>query len=205
MIDKNFRTREFYHFGIPLKNAHYCAVNSDSEDLDLHEKNLRSWLESIVGFNPVFIICGNHFMVFEYTGYANQFAKLISRSKKGSELRKKGEFPNQVMFSFDTIIPLNYIYHEWIGAMNDLAYGMSIEEVTEKWSHDVLKPDYSPEKWKEIARKNPGSVYAIVPEVDLRTATSIYVRNRLAEQQLEKRNFDTKKIKIERAKVYRYS
>lgn len=95
----------------------------------------------------------------------------------------------------------------WFGPLNELADGKTssdFKRVTAKWKKHVFKPSYSESRWKRKAKNDPGTVIAIVPSLDLRTTTTIYARNRQIKKRLEKMGFESQKIRIEKAKVYRY-
>lgn len=209
MIDKNFKTREFYHHGTPIENVKYGILHSDVKyTTDENHKLSNLWIKSIVGYYPTFIAYGNDYEVFLATGYENQFARVESYSSQGNVLRKKGEVSNIVHFSFQNLENLTYMdFLAWFGPLNEfitIKTSSDFERVTKKWKKHVFKPSYSESGWRRMAKNDPGAVMAVVPFLDLTTATTIYTRNRGTKKALESIGFESQIIKVERAKVYRF-
>ena len=64
----------------------------------------------------------------------------------------------------------------------------------------IFKPSWKKSKWLLYAKKKPHSVQLVVPNLDLRKAKRVWVRNKKTKNFLESvgfRNVDMKRIKIE--------
>ena len=142
------------------------------------------WLEAQVGFYPLFMAVGSTREDVHMTGYANQWRRAITgipdqNSKKGYRwvLRKKGEAPNYVLFSYknppnDSLRFVDYGF--WFLALNSSHKDYLMTDQERRW---IMKPSYKPSDWLRKARKEPHHVMAVIDRLDLRKADRIWVRN----------------------------
>jgi hypothetical protein len=65
----------------------------------------------------------------------------------------------------------------------------------------VLRPGWDAGRWLRRARREGGSVEAVVGELDLRSADEIWCRNRAARSELVARGFDPERVRAVRVPV----
>lgn len=166
----------------------------DPIDLQIIDLDIRAnlWLKKRVGFYPLFFAVGTQDDDIRSTGYADQWRKLISQSRNGNTYRQKGDFPNEVLFSFADIE--NAVYID--GAYWPMVFNTIDEEVTKHWTKIILKKSWTRGKWlKKSLGDFPCSVMAVAPEMDLRNAQRIWVRNRATQKALKKMGFSNIEVK----------
>lgn len=156
------------------------------------------WLEREVGFYPLFLSVGESEAALRMTGYNNQWRRIIAWSSKGNTYRRRGEFPNYVLFSFEHIDGIFMDFEHWHIAIN-AALNDRGEEVTSYEKRLMFKPSWPGSRWLRKARKDPGSVQLVTPRLFLPEAGRIWVRNRKTKQVLEEMGFQH--IEVKRLKV----
>ncbi len=164
-------------------------------DMDIKANN---WLKKEVGFYPLFLSVGSSLYDYYMTGYGDNWTVATSRwydkeaKKFCSERRKKGEFPNCVMFSFDDIDCV-FMDHAWwvIVGYNNAVNG---EETTDREKRGIFKYSWNRSNWFRMAKKS-GGVQCVVPELDLRQAVRVWVRNKKTKKILEKMGFSNVFVK----------
>jgi len=174
------------------------GASSDSIDFEISALDVASnlWLKKRVGFYPLFFAVGSDEDNMRATGYADQWRKLISQSRTGNTYRPKGVFPNEVLFSFSEIENLVFIDVDyWFMVFNTMDEG-----VNEHWAKIIFKKSWTKSKWLRKSRQSSCSVMAVAPEMDLRKAERIWVRNRQTQKALERmgfKNIEVKRLTLE--------
>ena len=189
-----------YHHTRPLESVSHEEVLPKPEfsnELDI--KGLR-WLEIEIGFFPIFTSVGDFDVCRRETGYQNNWRKLLVTSPQGNEYRKKGEFSNEVLFSFEDLNRGVYVHSDYFISIVLLStyYG---HKVSEKNKKSLFKKSYTESRWLNLARKYPGWVYYLVPKLDLPSAKEIWVRNKKTKKTLEDMGFDqviVKRLEVEK-------
>ena len=189
---ENKKNLLFYHHARPLEHSPYAVVKQ-VRDLDIGFEGAYLWLEKEVGFYPLFLAVGATEEDRKMTGYQNQWRKILGGRKGFREYRKKGEIDNQVLFSFTDIqdgIFMDYGYWDYVrnGEHDNYVISKRVRNL-------IFRPTWNKDKWLQYANKEPDSVQLIVPELDLRKANSIWVRNRKTQKQLEGIGFRDIKVR----------
>ena len=176
---------------------HIPIDERDEWDYDCFVKpNL--WLEKQVGFYPLFMAVGTTDDDIGMTGYSRQWAKIIgsryNHEKKRSTnlLRKKNEFPNDVLFSFNSVEGIFVDYEYWFYALNS---GYNDYKVSPKYIKWIFKRSWTKADWLRKTRKNPCSVMFAASQLDLRLADRLWVRNNKTKENLEYMGFSNVQVK----------
>lgn len=175
-----------YHHARPLEFVEYGTVTQKlgiDEDFDSSYR----WLENEVGFPPLFMAVGKTEEDVRMTGYSNQWARILSWSSSGNEYRKKGEAPNQVLFSYSDIPNGVFTdYNDWHIVLNSSHKQHNLN----KWEKKLIfRKTWDSDKWLAQAEKHPHTVQLVVPELDLTKADAIFVRNKETQKKLQKMGF----------------
>lgn len=189
-----------YHHCMDLENVVYGEIKANPKYSDPDFKRAYGWLEKEVGFYPMFLAVGTKRYDILITGYDTQWKKITLSSYRDGKvintLRKKGEFPNWVLFSFDNMEGIFTDYEYWhcvLGGDN------TANKNERKW---ILKPSWGKARWLRKARKDPGSVQLVTDKLDLRNAKRVWVRNENTKNNLEDMGFS--KVNVRRIPVFRY-
>lgn len=166
--------------------------NRVEDELDEHFKGAYSWLEKQIGFHPLFLSVGETEEDIRMTGYQNQFRKILTESKDGKTYRKKGEYPNFVLFSFDEVKGVFLDYMNWHIVLNSSHRDYKITDYEKRL---VLKPSWNKSKWLLYAKRNPHSVQLVVSRLDLRKAERVWCRNKSTKKKLEEMDFTPVEVK----------
>src|ERR1035437_106465 len=183
-----------------------------------------AWVEKEVGFFPLFLAVGRSADSQRMSGYQNQWGRILVSSKDETIYRVPGEFPNDVLFSWEArpAEPLHYHdYDLWHCVLNSVAstetdngrykkmkkrtkpitaeeFFVKEEYLGQQLERGVWKRSWPESKWLAHERKNSHCVQAVVPELDLRTADLIRCRNQQTRKELISRGFVAEKIRVER-------
>lgn len=187
-----------YHRCMELEHIVFGEI-VPRRDFEKHDfQYALDWLENEVGFYPLFLGFGETEDDIGITGYQNQWRVRISSTFKdgkiSGEYRKKCEFPNHVLFSFDELEGVFLDYDYWHIVLNST--GTEITEQEKRW---IFKYSWDKNKWKRKARTNPGTVQFVVPRLDLRTSKRIFCRNNRTRNLLEEMGFNN--VEVKRIKV----
>lgn len=144
------------------------------------------WLEQEVGFYPLFLAVGETEADIFMTGYRGQWRRVTAWSSKGNTYRKKGEFPNYVLFSFAAVYGIYMDFHNWHIAINATVNNGGVTDYEKRL---IFKPSWPRSKWLRKARKDPGSVQLVTPRLYLPDAKRIWVRNQPTKKALETMGF----------------
>ena len=174
----------------------------NAEEYDLHP-NL--WLQKETGFYPLFLSVHGD---IHTTGYQGNWSRcLMSWHENGKRkvlMRKKGEFPNYVMFSFDHLDDITFIDYSWWFVVLNSVTGGNYDRVIEKDKQILFKRSWSKNKWirhivNQLEKSGSYKAMAIIPRLDLKQASSVWVRNNESKKKLEHMGF--KNVQVKRVKV----
>jgi len=154
------------------------------------------WLEKEVGFYPLFLAVGTTDEDLRMTGYQDNWrVKVASSYKDGKqvgEYRKKGEFPNQVLFSFNEVDGIFTDYQGWHIALNSAWNNYNISKQDKRY---IFKYSWPRSKWIRKALDDAMGVQLVAPRLDLRLADRVMVRNNTTKKQLEETGFNNIEVK----------
>lgn len=175
----------------------------------LYMETCYRWLADRVGFWPLFLGVGCHAWDLQLTGYQNQWRRILSQSRDETIYRRAGEFPNMVLFSFEDAPPGAVFsdYHAWHIVLNAIDWAarvgheLGLRPLGVSVERQVLKPSWSRADWLRKARRAPASVQAVVPELDLATATAIWGRNQPTRRRLIDLGFSAERVAVRRLRV----
>ena len=181
-----------YHHCSSLDNVIYGEVRANPEHSDPDFKDAYSWLEKEVDFYPLFLSVGTTDEDIRMTGYQNQWRRIVSEGKNGTGYGGRGEFPNDVLFSFESVggVFMDYDYwHRVLGA------GYKEYHMTEYEKRLIFKPSWSPSQWLRKAKKDSHSVQLVTPGLYLPDAKRIFVRNQQTQELLTSMGFENIEVR----------
>ncbi|MBI4439884.1 hypothetical protein HY638_02840 [Candidatus Woesearchaeota archaeon] len=186
-----------YHHCRSLNSIVYGETRANSEHSDPNFKEAYSWLEKEVGFYPLFLAVGATEEDIRMTGYQNQWRRILSSGPNGKDFRKRREFPNDVLLSFENVDGVFMDYDYWHLALNA---GYKNYQITDYEKRLIFKPSWPTSKWLRKAKKIPHSVQLVTPSLYLQDSQRIWVRNQPTRALLISMGFDnveTKRLLLE--------
>jgi len=157
-------------------------------------------VEEKTGFFPFFYAVGQIDTVRPMTGYADNWRVLTGGEMINGKYQKifnrKGNFPNRVLFSFDTIEGIFMDFQSWHIALNACMNGGNVTPAEQRM---IFKPSWTRRRWIRAALKGTHSVQLVAPELPLQLAKQGYVRNSKTKRIVERMGFP--EIAIRRVKV----
>ena len=175
-----------------LNNSYINGWFDDDLPWDLDTK-ANNWLKNEEGFYPLFMSVGDSIDDIYTTGYQNNWRVTTGQrlDKKTNKMyykqRRKGEFPNQVLFSFENVDCVFLDHEYWCIIYSNAANGVETTSQEKRW---VFKYSWNRSKWLRRAANDPGRVMCVVSRLDLRQADRIWVRNNKTKKALEKMGFE---------------
>ena len=184
-------SRLLYHYCMPASGIISDILTPDRTRSDPDFLPAYEWVEERLGFFPLFLAVGTLEDVVWMTGYQDNW-----RVVTGSEpvegggyrriFRKKGEFPNLVLLSFDAVDGVFMDYDYWHIALNACMNGSVISRKEESW---IFKPSWTKSRWLRAALTGTHSVQLVTPALPLTKSREILVRNALTRRIIEGRGF----------------
>lgn len=179
-----------YHHCRALEHVVFGVVRQAlaPADDDLSFDGAYRWLEAQVGFFPLFLAVGSTDEDVRMTGYCNQWRRYLGGTLLEPIYRSRGDVPSIALLSFRDL-PASAVftdYNNWHIALNHSYDGYRL---TRRETAMILRPSWTTADWLRQARRKPHSVQLVVPELDLRCADAVAVRNRAARQYLESLGF----------------
>jgi hypothetical protein len=173
-----------YHHSRDLESVVFGEVKGNPEFSDPDFRKAYLWLEKEVGFYPLFLAVGATEEDIKMTCYGDNWIAKTSR--------KKGEFPNNVLFSFNDVkgVFTDYQYWHFILNANNKNYSMTYHE-----KKLIFKPSWKESDWLRKARKEPHSVQLVAPKLYLPDASRIWVRNNATRSLLNKLGFQNIEVR----------
>jgi len=203
-IAKNQREgceEQLFHHCMPLSQVSYNTIpanpaySTESFLLPAYE-----WLAEQIGFFPHFVSVGMNRDALYRTGYQDNW-----RVRAGGEFfnaqyrktyRKRGEFPNNALFSFDNLEGIFMDFDYWHIAINEITNGGNVSKREMNW---ILKPTWTRKRWLRAATDQTHPVDLLVPAIPLYKSVKVRVRNRATQKILETMGFHN--VEISRLRV----
>lgn len=186
---------------MPLSQVTYGTVRAEPAYSSPDFMVAYEWLEEQIGFFPHFVSVGNTESALYRTGYHNNWRVWIGgdfvNGKYQKEYKKKGEFPNDVLLSFDHLEGVFMDYNSWHIAINARSNGRGVSTREMKM---ILKPSWTDRRWLRAAM-NTHLVDLLMPEIPLDKAAGVWVRNSETQKLMERkgfRNVEVARIPVER-------
>jgi hypothetical protein len=176
-----------YHHCRCLESVVFGEIKANPTYFDKDLKDAYFWLEKEVGFYPIILAVGKTDEDIRMTGYQNQFGRILTESSKGNTYRKKGEFPNDVLFSFENVDGIFMDYMYWHIVLNSSYKNYQITDYEKRL---IFKPSWNKTDWLRKAKKNPHSVQLVTSKLYLPYAKRIWVRNKDTKETLEEKGFN---------------
>lgn len=172
-----------YHHCRPFAHSPYGIVHQGPPDVDFQAAF--DWLASEIGFRPLFMSVGPGIDALYPTGYDYNWCFKLGPNT----YRRRGDFPNDVLFSYSDAPPgaIFTDYDAWHMVLHRAL--TSTLPPTPYESRQILKRSWPMSRWLRQARNYPGSVQVVVPHLDLRAASRIWVRNQPTRAEMERRGF----------------
>jgi hypothetical protein len=175
-----------------------------------------TWVEEEVGYYPVFLAVGAGMGSQRQTGYARQWKRELAEAKD--------EFSDRVLFTWSSRpheATRHMLWEPWddiVQAMiaaydspHDTARGWRaapglVLQARREFEEHVLSPrerermwacERTDRGWLRVARR-PGTVQAVAPELDLRTADLVRCRSQRSRRELIEKGFDERSLLVER-------
>lgn len=182
-----------------LSQVTWGTVRADPAYSDLFFLPAYEWLAEQIGFFPHFVSVGNDKSTLSRTGYQDQWRVWnggdFVKGKFQKNYRKKGEFPNLVLLSFDHLEGVFMDFMSWHIAINACTNGRNVSTSEMKM---ILKPSWTNRRWLQAAM-NSHSVDLLMPEIPLHKAARVRVRNRATQKLVEMKGFLT--VEVARTRV----
>ena len=181
-----------YHHSRDLQHVTYGLVSpekyspADSMERDILEAF--AWLGESVGFYPLFLSVGVTEDDIRVTGYQSQWNRWTQETLDGRVYRRRGEFPNYVLFSFEDIEGVFMDYRLW-----DVS--MLHKDDRKRLTDFIFNPSWTKEEWLKKALDDPGSVQIVTSELYLPGNGRIWVRNQQTKRSLESMGFENIEVK----------
>ena len=165
------------------------------------------WLAKNAGYWPLFVSIGRERYSLLASGYGDQWRRILGWGPDGTWYRVAGTAPNSVLFSFREIVgPLQFSdIGNWCVVLNsvrriEVAPWHELEPISSFWKRLILKPSWSNSDWLRRARRSPGTVQAVVPDLDLRRADQVLCRNAATRRLLLALGFGPDQVKVRRVR-----
>ena len=189
-----------YHHCSDFNNITFGEIKAKPSYSDPDFKSAYLWLEKEIGFYPLFVAVGITEDAIRITGYDAQWARVISSKIVGRKksrtyvqrnvLRRKGEFPNYVLFSFRELEGVFMDYDYWHLVLHA---GYKNYQMTDYEKRLIFKPSYSELKWLGKARYKP--VQLVTQKLYLPNAERIWTRNNKTKKSLESMGFENVEVR----------
>jgi hypothetical protein len=154
---------------LPLTSIRYGEMEADPEHTRFYWFNECRWLSKLIGFHPLFLAFG-HEDAINNTFYEGR-AEPPSRW---------GMHPVLAVFPFDALVtPVFTDYTCWPEGTHD----------------ELFRPEETRNDWFRLANVCPVSVQLLVPRLDFRKASELWVTNLEHQKELQRMGFQKVLIK----------
>jgi hypothetical protein len=164
---------------MPLERVRFATLRPDRSLSNRHNRPAFEWFEQEIGYYPFFLAVGRSAAALAMTGYDDNWRIVAGREYPDGSYdivhRKRGEFPNLVLFSFDDPDGTFMDYVSWHAA---LRAGIIGKKVTPREREKIFRPSWSRSRWIREAEDGNRQVQLGAPVLPLDHATAIGVRNR---------------------------
>jgi hypothetical protein len=166
------------------------------------------WLAERVGFWPLWLAVGAEEETLRMTGYDNQFQRCLTRSRDGNTHRQAGDAPSYALFSWRQPPPgIRYLdYDNWcVGLLNSAVidhHRSYVRDVPAWLEKGILRRSWKDSDWLRRAIREVYSTQAVAPQLDLRSADLVRVRNKREQARLRALGFG--QVEVWRMKTERW-
>lgn len=188
-----------YHHCRPLNSIKYGEIKSDPSYADPDFKEAYKWLEKEVGFFPLFLAVGTTEDDIRSSGYDSNWRRVLSEGAEGKKYAKKGEFPNDVLFSFENADGVFIDEVLWYNVLNS---GYRNYQITNNERKSLFKKSWPKSRWLRKIREEPHSVQLIASNLYLPNAKRVWVRNQSTKKILESMGFEN--VEVKRLRVNKF-
>ena len=192
---------QHYHHCMPLSQVAYTPIHADpAYSAGSYLVPAYEWLAEQIGFFPHFVSVGMNRDALYRTGYQDNWRVCSGgefvNNQYQKTYRKSGEFPNNVLFSFDNLEGIFMDFDYWHIAINECTNGGNVSKREMDW---ILKPTWTQKRWLRAATDQTHSVDLLVPEIPLNKSAKVQVRNRATQKIIETMGFHN--VMISRLRV----
>jgi hypothetical protein len=184
-----------FHYCMPASGVISGILTPDRSRSDPDFHPAYEWVEERLGFFPLFLAVGTLEDVAWMTGYQENWRVVTGseRAKSGYRkiFRKKGEFPNLALLSFESAEGVFMDYDYWHIALNACMNGSVVSRKEESW---IFKSSWTKSRWIRAARAGTHSVQLVVPALPLTECREIRVRNAVTRRLIEGRGFENVRV-----------
>ncbi len=189
---------------MPFERVKYGTIRPALRYTESWLKSPCLWLSQELGFYPLFLAVGFKDWQLRMTGYQDQFRRWIGTNAQRQRLyRKKGEFPNYVLFSFDETDIVDGVFLDecaWSVFILNPFLAKRPEAIKKTDLKMVFKRSLGKADWLRIAttgkyRGYTTGVNLIVPALDLIKAKRVWARNQETGQALVSMGFRNVAVK----------
>jgi hypothetical protein len=185
---------------MPLSQVTFGPVHADPAYSSPDFLPAYEWLADQIGFFPHFVSVGTDNDALYRTGYQDQWrvwdgGDFVNGTFR-KNYRKKGEFPNEVLLSFEHLDGIFMDYMSWHIAINACTNGRSVSKSETKM---ILKPSWTDSRWLRAAAKQTHTIDLLVRELPINTAAGVWVRNRATQKVMEQKGF--KNVEVARIRI----
>jgi len=191
----------YYHHCMPVAQVKYGTILAEPAFSYPGFMPAYEWLEDELGFFPLFCAVGVSAAVIRMTGYADNWRVLAGGEFVFGTYRKiyrrKGEFPNLALFSFNRVEGVFMDFMSWHIALNACMNGRTVSNAEKKM---IFKPSWPESRWIQAALHESHSVQLVTQELPLDTALKVRVRNSTTRHILEEigfRNVTTFRMRVD--------
>ncbi|MFA5331765.1 MAG: hypothetical protein WC342_05255 [Methanoregula sp.] len=166
---------------------------SDPDFLSAYE-----WVEERLGFFPLFLAVGKLEEIAWMTGYQDNW-RVVTGGETGESgyrkiCRKKGEFPNLALLSFESVEGVFMDYDYWHIALNACMNDSRVSRQEESW---IFKPSWTKSRWLHAVLAGTHPVQLVTSALPLTDAREIRVRNQVTRRLIKSRGFgDVRVLRI---------
>lgn len=186
-----FPAELLFHHCMPVRNVMFSTMARP--DRRFARRTFRPayhWLAERIGFFPFFFAVGCDEDAVRMTGYEDNWrawmASTVVRGKRREIYRRRGEFPNLALFSFESMDGIFMDYAYWDIALNACMAGRPVSATEEL---RMFKPSWSRARWIRAARSGTHAVQLVAPFLPLETASRVSVRNQATKRRLAAMGF----------------
>jgi hypothetical protein len=182
-----------------------CEDTNDEWHDALHFEACYRWLAQRVGFWPLWLAVGADDEDRRMSGYHTQFRKRAPGEERSNSVLFSWTQPPSAALRYlcyeHWYIVLNSVYYEGDCGCVDGAHPQAawVSAQIEEW---VMHPRRQPRAWLRAAAREPHSVQAVAPMLDLRSADSVWCRNQSVARDLIRMGFARERVRVQRMSAW---
>lgn len=184
-----------YHYCMPASGVVRGSIVPDRTRSFPDFLPAYEWVEERLGFFPLFLAVGRLEEIAWMTGYQDNW-RVVTGCEPGERgyrkiCRKKDEFPNLALLSFESVEGVFMDYDYWHIALTACMNGSCVSRQAESW---IFKPSWTKSRWLRAVRAGTHRVQLVTPELSLTKSREIRVRNAATRRIIEGRGFEQVKV-----------